>query len=67
MANKKEVPIWKKACMTIEETAAYSNIGQDRIRELTKNTNCAFTLRVGTKTLIKRKQFDDYLRDTNVI
>ena len=27
MEKKKEIPIWEKACMTIEEAAIYSNIG----------------------------------------
>ena len=29
---RKEVPIWQKANLTIEEAAAYSGIGENRIR-----------------------------------
>ncbi|MCI8793123.1 MAG: hypothetical protein HFG38_10045 [Eubacterium sp.] len=39
MEKKKEVPIWEKACMTIEEAAAYSSIGMNKIDELAKILN----------------------------
>lgn len=32
---KQDVPIWEKANLTLEEAAAYSGIGINRIRELT--------------------------------
>lgn len=35
-----EVPIWEKTTLTIEEAAAYSNIGQCKIRELLQDRNC---------------------------
>ena len=33
----KEVPIWEKTTLTIEEAAEYSNIGQNRLSELLKH------------------------------
>ena len=56
-----EVPIWEKSNLTIEEAAQYSNIGQNKLRELTDNEECKFVLWVGTKRLIKRKLFDEYI------
>lgn len=59
---KKEVPIWEKVCLTIEEAAEYSNIGITKLYEMTSNPTCRFTLHVGTrKRLIKRKEFEKYL------
>ncbi len=58
---KNEVPIWIKTNLTIEETALYSGIGINKIRELSSGNNCPFVLRVGTKRLIKRKKFDEYI------
>ena len=43
----KEVPIWEKATLTIEEAAAYSNIGQCKLREMAEEQNCPFVLFVG--------------------
>ena len=60
----KEVPIWEKSNLTLEEAAAYSNIGVNKLRELTNDERCSFVLWVGNKRLIKRKQFDTYIGDS---
>ena len=58
---KLEVPIWEKANLTIEEAAAYFGIGMNKLRELTEDEHCKFVLYVGTKRLIKRRLFEQYL------
>lgn len=60
MTNKEkpEVPIWEKAALTFEETAALSNIGIGKLRRMAKDPHCTFVLNVGNgKQLIKRKEF----------
>lgn len=57
----KEVPIWEKSNLTLEEAAAYSGIGINKLREITNDEQCRFVLWVGTKRLIKRKLLDKYL------
>ena len=57
----KEVPIWQKSNLTIEEAAAYSGIGQNKLRQLTDDKNCQFVLWIGAKRLIKRRKFDEYI------
>ena len=56
-----EVPIWEKSNLTLEEAAAYFNIGQNKLRELTNDQNCGFVIWVGTKRLIKRLKLEEYL------
>lgn len=56
-----EIPIWEKSNLTLEEAAAYSNIGINKLRSLTNEESCKFVLWVGNKRLIKRKQFDIYI------
>ena len=51
----KEVPIWEKSNLTLEEAAAYSGIGINKLRDLTSEQNCQFVLWVGSKRLIKRR------------
>lgn len=58
---KKSVPIWERAALTLEEAAAYSGIGQNKIREISNADNCEFVLWVGSKRMIKRKQFDSFI------
>ncbi len=60
-SKKIEVPIWEKANLTVEETAAYSGIGINKIREMSNKDNCPFVLWVGNKRMIKRKVFDTYI------
>ena len=57
----KEVPIWEKSNLTLEEAAA--SIGVNKIRELSNDENCPFVLWVGSKRLIKRKLFDKYIEE----
>ncbi len=58
---KKEVPIWEKSNLTLEEAASYSGIGVNKLRKMTDAEDCTFVLWVGTKRLIKRKKLDEYL------
>lgn len=57
----KEVPIWEKSNLTLEEAAAYSGIGINKLPEITNDERCRFVLWVGTKRLIKCKGLDKYL------
>lgn len=58
---KKDVPIWEKSNLTLEEASAYSGVGINKLRELSDERNCTFVLWNGSKRLIKRKLLDDYL------
>lgn len=55
------IPVWEKLNLTLEEAAAYSNIGINRIREISNEANCPFVLWVGNKRLIKRRKFDEFV------
>ena len=59
--SKKEIPIWEKSNLTLEEAAAYSGIGINKLRQGTDTEDCEFVLWVGTKRLIKRKMLDEYI------
>ena len=47
--------------LTLEEAAAYTGIGTDKLRELSNRESCDFVLWVGTKRLLKRKQLEEFL------
>lgn len=64
---KREVPIWKKSNLTLEEAAAYFNIGINKLREMTSVKNCDFVIYNGSKRLIKRLKFEEYLESVDVI
>ncbi len=58
---KQQVPISEKCCLTLEEAAAYFNIGINKLRSMTDAEDCRFVLWCGTKRLIKREKFKEYL------
>ena len=60
---KTEVPIKDKLNLTIEEAAAYSNIGINKIAEISRQPNCPFALYIGKRRLIKRKAFEKYIEN----
>lgn len=61
MQSDSAVPVWEKANLTLEEAAKYSNIGVNKLRDISNDENCTFVLWVGSKRLIKRKLFEAYL------
>ena len=65
--NCKDVPIHLKVTLTIREAAAYSNIGINKIDSLLRTPNCPFVLYVGTKKLVKRKEFEEFLSQRLII
>lgn len=61
------VPIHLKMTLTIKEAAEYSSIGINKIDALLKQPNCSFVLFVGTRKLVKRREFEEYIRHKLVI
>ncbi len=62
-----EIPVWEKLTLTVEEAAAYSNIGINKIRSLLNEPACPFVVFIGNKRLVKRKEFEKYINQRNVI
>lgn len=65
--NNINVPIHLKMTLTIREAAQYSNIGINKIDSMLRMPNCPFVLYVGTKKLVKRKEFEQYISHRLVI
>lgn len=63
----KEIKLCEKYALPITDAAKYFNIGQHMLRELASISNNDYTLRVGTKILIKREKFEEYLNKRSVL
>lgn len=61
------VPIHLKMNLTSKEAAEYSNIGINKIDSMLRTPNCSFVLYVGTKKLVKRKEFEEYISQSLII
>lgn len=68
MTCENQVQIKDKFCLTIDEAAAYFNIGQKKLRKIvTENLDSGFVIQNGVKFLIKREQFEKYLNALTTI
>lgn len=57
----KAVPIWQKSNLTLEEAAAYTGIGINKLRDMSNDESCQYVLWVGTRRMLKRRKLDEYL------
>jgi len=65
--TKLQVPIWEKLNLSIEEASAYSNIGINKLYDMTNDPRCPFVLFIGKKRIIKRKAFENFIEKMNEI
>lgn len=62
-----KVPIHLKMTLTIREAAEDSNIGINKTDSMLRMPNCPFFLFVGSKKLVKRKEFENYIEQKHII
>lgn len=66
--DKDFIPIWEKFNLTINEASKYFNIGEKKMRFLADNySGYGFVLQNGSKILIKRKKFEEFMNETNAV
>ena len=64
---KKEVPLWEKMNLTLDEAAKLTGVGVNRLREISDREDCDFVLWVGNKRLLKRKKLEEYLDEQKCV
>lgn len=67
MRDSESVPIHLKLTLSIKEASEYSNIGINKIDAMLKQPNCPFVLYLGSKKLVKRKEFEAYISSKLII
>lgn len=67
MRDSESVPIHLKLTLSIKEASEYSNIGINKIDAMLKQPNCPFVLYVGSKKMVKRKEFEAYISSKLII
>lgn len=63
----REVPIWEKITLTVEEAAAMSHIGENKLSRLMDDPKCTFVIFNGNRKLIKRKEFEKFISQNSKI
>ena len=62
-----KVEIKDKVTLTIREAAELGNISINKLDSLLRKPNRPFVLFVGTKKVVKRKAFEDFIQKTLII
>lgn len=58
----------QKLCLTIEETAEYSGVGENRLRKLIdEDKTLDWVLYVGSWVRVKRPQFEEWISNQNYL
>lgn len=66
LSRKNDVPIWEKFCLTITEASMYFHIGDKKLRALAEeHADSGMIVQNGSKVLIKRIKFEEFLNETN--
>ena len=68
MSRIKEIPIWEKITLSVEETAALFRIGEGKLRKIAnENYTADFILWNGSRPQFKRKKFEEFIEKSNAI
>lgn len=68
ITDSKEIPLWQKYTLTVEEASLYFRIGQAKLRRMiSENEDADFILWNGNRPQIKRKLFEEFVDRLNVI
>ena len=64
MAERMDLPWWKKYTLTLNEASEYFGIGYKKLKQFVKeHSDESFILWNGNRALIKRELFQKYLDD----
>lgn len=68
ITDNKEIPLWQKYTLTVEEASLYFRIGQAKLRRfINENEDAVFILWNGNRPQIKRKLFEEFVDRLNII
>lgn len=59
----RSIPLNEKKNLTLKESSVLFNIGINKIREMSNSNDCPFVLWVGSKRLIKKEKFEEFLEN----
>lgn len=61
ISRSSQVPLWHRQNLSVEEAGIYTGLGSNNVYKLIKQDDCDFTFKIGSRTMIKRKRFEEYL------
>ncbi len=66
--NNSSIPVWEQYTLSIEEASRYFRIGENKLRRLVEEHKSAnWLIMNGNRIQIKRKQFEKFIDESEVI
>ena len=68
--KEKRIPISEQFLLTIKEASMYFNIGENKLYRIASeylDSDYRFVIQNGSRTMINRKKFEDFLNHTTSI
>jgi len=66
--NNSSIPVWEQYTLSIEEASRYFRIGENKLRRLVEeHKNANWLIMNGNRIQIKRKQFEKFIDEAEVI
>ena len=68
--NNKNVPLCERFLLTVKEAGQYFGIGENKMYRLAAehlNSEYSFVIKNGSRTMINRKKFEDFLNASTAI
>ncbi len=62
--RKREVPIWERTLLTVNQAADLTGIGTTRLRHIAATPRTDLVVWVGPRMMFKRKKLEEYLENT---
>lgn len=60
--EERNVPIWERYALSVEDAAAYFGIGENRLRRIiAEQPNAPYLFWIGSHVRIKRQAFEKYV------
>ncbi len=68
MHESLSIPFWDQYTLTVEEAAQYFRIGENKLRKIiADNPNAKYLIKNGSRILIKRKLFEQFIDESDVL
>lgn len=68
--KQRSIPMSEQFLLTIKEASIYFNIGENKLYRIAadyQDSEYKFVIQNGSRTMINRKKFEDFLNDTTSI
>lgn len=65
-----QVPVWERFLLTVKEASDYFNIGENKMHRIANDymdSDYKFVVQNGSRTMINRKKFENFLDQSTAI